>query len=554
MATAAPEEVDTVWKAAAYGDFDALKRLADAATPELLHQPDEQGYYAVQWASLNNRVAVLNYLIDRGCDLNAADRTGQTAVHWAAVRGSLPALETLLRAGASLAAADSRGYTTCHVAAQYAQTATLYRLALKWNADIDSPDGDGRTPLHWAAYKGAADSVRLLLVLGARAALPDREGCTPLHWAAIRGNSEAVTALLQGGATEALDMPDGTGAVPSQLAIEKGHRLLGLHLAEHRMREDAEARQRRGPLASLAGLHLSPIVWGIVVAMLLLLAYGVVQNSALPPAGQEAVAGTWLTLALASAGLYYLYRTTTADPGFLPRNTAGGGGGSQRSEPRLRSSNGKQYQELGPAPGAAPGHWGAIDSPALWAGNWGQLCVTCKIVRPLRSKHCSVTKRCVQCYDHYCPWVGNCIGRGNRHLFLAFLWLEFGAVAVSLAVGSLRIHSAVSVAGGAVRGVALAPPIAFVVCDMFLLLSLAALALAQASQVARNVTTNELANWHRYKYLHAADGDFHNPFDQGCRRNCREVCYPDSAAGAVYLLHSQEGEGSHLIKMEQGVG
>lgn len=41
--------------------------------------------------------------------------------------------------------------------------------------------------------------------------------------------------------------------------------------------QDAEARQRRGPLASLAGLHLSPIVWGIVVAMLLLLAYGVVQ-------------------------------------------------------------------------------------------------------------------------------------------------------------------------------------------------------------------------------------------------------------------------------------
>ena len=57
----------------------------------------------------------------------------------------------------------------------------------------------------------------------------------------------------------------------------------------------------------------------------------------------------------------------------------------------------------------------------------------------------------------------------------------------------------------------------------------------------------------RYKYLHAADGDFHNPFDQGCRRNCREVCYPGSAAGAVYLLHSQEGEGSNLLQMEQGV-
>ena len=46
-----------------------------------------------------------------------------------------------------------------------------------------------------------------------------------------------------------------------------------------------------------------------------------------------------------------------------------------------------------------------LDSPALWAGNWTQLCVSCKIVRPLRAKHCSVTDRCVEQFDHYCPWV-----------------------------------------------------------------------------------------------------------------------------------------------------
>ena len=46
-----------------------------------------------------------------------------------------------------------------------------------------------------------------------------------------------------------------------------------------------------------------------------------------------------------------------------------------------------------------------LDSPALWAGNWGQLCVSCRIVRPLRAKHCSVTGRCVEVFDHYCPWV-----------------------------------------------------------------------------------------------------------------------------------------------------
>ena len=51
-----------------------------------------------------------------------------------------------------------------HLAVQYGQTAVLYHLALKWNADIDARDNDGRAPLHWASYKGYADTIRLLLV------------------------------------------------------------------------------------------------------------------------------------------------------------------------------------------------------------------------------------------------------------------------------------------------------------------------------------------------------------------------------------------------------
>jgi len=102
----------------------------------------------------------------------------------------------------------------------------------------------------------------------------------------------------------------------------------------------------------------------------------------------------------------------------------------------------------------------------------------------------------------------------------------------------------------------------FIVVDILLLVSVAALTIAQTSQVVRNVTTNELANWHRYRYLHDSRGEFHNPFDQGWRANCAEVCAPEKAKQAPYVLdkharsasgHATDWEREGLLK-EHGHG
>ena len=315
-----------MWKACAYGDFDSLKALAEAEgvrTRELLNSPDEKGYHCLQWAGLNNRVSILSYLIDKGVDLNAQDSTGQTALHWAAVRGSLAALETLLRAGSDPTIADSKGYTACHVAAQYGQTAVLYHMYMKWRVDIDVVDAEGRTPLHWAAYKGYSDTIKLLLVVGADYMKQDTEECTPLHWAAIKGNGEACICLLHGGAVDALQVPDASGCTPSQLAIDRGHRALGINLAEYRHQKDI--LKRGGFCGALSKLHLSPIIWGIILGMLAFMSLAIIANRSISPTGSTAIAiGTWLTYILAFVGLIYLYKTTVTDPGFLPRNTVGG--------------------------------------------------------------------------------------------------------------------------------------------------------------------------------------------------------------------------------------
>ncbi|CAK3995873.1 Palmitoyltransferase SWF1 [Lecanosticta acicola] len=48
-------------------------------------------------------------------------------------------------------------------------------------------------------------------------------------------------------------------------------------------------------------------------------------------------------------------------------------------------------------------------------------CRTCHLPKPARSKHCSLCGHCVAQCDHHCPWVNNCLGRGNYRYFLALL-------------------------------------------------------------------------------------------------------------------------------------
>ena len=50
---------------------------------------------------------------------------------------------------------------------------------VRWDADAEVLDTDGRTPLHWAAYKGFADCIRLLLFMDSDQMRQDREARGP---------------------------------------------------------------------------------------------------------------------------------------------------------------------------------------------------------------------------------------------------------------------------------------------------------------------------------------------------------------------------------------
>ena len=61
-----------------------------------------------------------------------------------------------------------------------------------------------------------------------------------------------------------------------------------------------------------------------------------------------------------------------------------------------------------------------------------QLCPECKVIRTSRSRHCSVCHRCVERFDHHCPWINNCVGVKNHRVFLCFIIFQLILLAFSL--------------------------------------------------------------------------------------------------------------------------
>jgi ankyrin repeat protein len=74
------------------------------------------------------------------------------------------------------------------------------RAAIARKADVNAPQIDGTTALHWAAERDDLDMADLLIRAGARLTVKTREGVTPLQLAAINGSAAMLDRLLKAGA------------------------------------------------------------------------------------------------------------------------------------------------------------------------------------------------------------------------------------------------------------------------------------------------------------------------------------------------------------------
>src|SRR5690349_9027603 len=87
------------------------------------------------------------------------------------------------------------------------------RTLVQRRADVNAPQVDGMTALHWAAYQDDFESVELLLGAGANAKAVNRYGIPPLTLAITNGDAAMVEALLKAGADPNSTLPGGETAL-----------------------------------------------------------------------------------------------------------------------------------------------------------------------------------------------------------------------------------------------------------------------------------------------------------------------------------------------------
>ncbi|HEY6508435.1 MAG TPA: ankyrin repeat domain-containing protein [Vicinamibacterales bacterium] len=94
------------------------------------------------------------------------------------------------------------------------------RALIAKKADVNAPQGDGATALHWAVFRGQTDLLDVLLKAGANPKVANRAGSTPLWLASINGDAAAIRALLDAGADPNERLP--LGRTPLMAAARTG--------------------------------------------------------------------------------------------------------------------------------------------------------------------------------------------------------------------------------------------------------------------------------------------------------------------------------------------
>lgn len=148
--------------AAAMGDVARLRALIDIS-PELANSWSADGFSILGYAAFFGGSGVVQLLLERGADVNAASRNPMRVapLHSAAAVGDIESLRLLLALGADPNARQQGGFTAL-AAAAHAGNVEMIDLILRAGGLPGIANDDGETPLTLAEAGGHLHAVERL--------------------------------------------------------------------------------------------------------------------------------------------------------------------------------------------------------------------------------------------------------------------------------------------------------------------------------------------------------------------------------------------------------
>ena len=485
-----PEDftVENFYNAVRYGIKSQVQKILESKK-EFVHQFDDKGFSSVHWAAKRGDVEMLETLHMFGASLclPTVSDAKMYPIHWAASDGRITALNFFIEKFQDINVQDANGCTPIAVAAQHNHINSVIYLS-RHGADLLICDNNGDNPLHWASYKGHIELVGYLsYIMKDSIENFDNYGQTALHLASLRGNYEVVEYLVSNCHAD-INKKDRNGQLPLDLSITKEKFKVELFLRK------VSTSSIFSYLMSI--LFRKPINNKIICMSI----FG--SND------KEISFWPWRVVFISNfiGSLFTLY--------FL--------GNENLSDLYLLHMLNFTMQLLwwfcflkclfispGKVIDENEEYSKCIDIISNSSGDKSLplVCHSCRVRRPIRSKHCKIQRHCIQKFDHFCPFVGNTVGRDNYKYF-------FGLLVMHMICGSLWQITAIYL----VRRIWVNISYMFLFYIFYALVwmfMIFGLLNYHIQLIVMNMTTNEHINHMKYPYMVNAFGSVESPFMKG---------------------------------------
>lgn len=238
-------------------DLDMVQLLLEADSNLVNHRV--KGRTPLSVAAETGEAGMMRQLIDAGADPNAADEKIWPPLSTLTFKNRIPRKSTLLEIDNYATSHIGTCQTPLHLTVRLGHQKGL-ELLLKFVADVNLKDSQGRTELAWAVEKGRLMTVETILnAQGVEVDCHDVHGQTPFLMAARLGKVDILTKLFDSGAN--INSEDKQQMTPLAWAVKtKQRKVVGILLDLPGIGVDQPNNDGRTPFSLAAELGLIPIM------------------------------------------------------------------------------------------------------------------------------------------------------------------------------------------------------------------------------------------------------------------------------------------------------